>query len=203
MSKRTLLTALMLIVVLNISIPARAGHFDLSLFKSRHSADVYIDIDDFDAAVLIKSQGNRLVVPVDGKGNMTTIGDFELEETKRTYSEIGIGYKLGPITPFVGYSTRAIIFEERIVVKNEITGKNEITKKLDKETKSGIVLGVNIAQKIGNTGIEATIARASSGIYGEVKVKYYFYDYLALLGGGIYHPEINATGITLGFSVAY
>lgn len=38
-------------------------------------------------------------------GCSTEVGDFELNETKRAYAEIALGYKLGPITPFVGYST--------------------------------------------------------------------------------------------------
>ena len=81
-----------------ISVPACAGHFDFGLFGSRHSVDVNVDVDVdvdyFPSAVLIKAQGNRAIVPLQGRGDMTAIGDFEVEETKRSYSEVALGYKL-------------------------------------------------------------------------------------------------------------
>lgn len=202
MSKKVLLV-FALITALSITTPASAGHFDFGLFGSRYSVDVHVDVEGFDAAVLIKAQGNRATVALDSRGDMTAIGDFKLEETKRSYSEIGIGYKLGPITPFVGYSTRAISSEERYVVKNELTGKNNIMAKSDKESLSGLVFGVSFAQKIDRLGVGATVARAASGVYGEAKIKYYINDHLALLGGGAYHPSTNATGLVVGLGISY
>ena len=109
MSKKVLLV-FALITALSITTPASAGHFDFGLFGSRYSVDVHVDVEGFDAAVLLKAQGNRATVALDSRGDMTAVGDFEQEETRRSYSEVALRYKFGPVTPFVGYSTRAIFF---------------------------------------------------------------------------------------------
>ena len=202
-SKKNVSIALVMIIALGIAAPVYAGHFDFAFFGSRHSVDVYADVNSFDVAVLIKAQGNRVIVPIDNKGDMKETGDFTLDEIKRSYSEISVGYKLGSITPFVGYSTRAILFEERRVIENELTGKNEIILKNNTKTNSGLVFGIHFGHRLENIGVEATIARAASGIYGEAEAKYYINDNLALLAGGIFHASINATGVILGLSVAY
>lgn len=203
MCKRTLLVMLLLIVMLGFSAPVSAGYFDFALLSTRHSVDVNIDIEGFDLVVLIKAQGNRGVVPLDSKGDMKSIGDFELEETKRSYSEVRIGYKLGPITPFVGYGTQGISKTERTVAINEITGKNEVVTKNTKDTNSGVIFGVSFDARIGGLGILATLAKASSGFYGETNVKYHISDNLALVGGYLYHPSVNANGVMLGLGVSY
>lgn len=203
MSKKTWLLGLWLVVALSTTVPVKAGQFDFVLLGGRYSVDVEVDVADFPAVVLIKAQENRATVPLDGDGGMTAVGDFEQEETRRSYSEVALGYKFGPVTPFVGYSTRAIFLEERSVIKNGLTGKNQIVTKHDKESMSGLVFGLNFAQRLGRVGVGATIAKAANGIYGEAKVKYYINDHLALLGGGIYHPGVNATGLVVGLGISY
>ena len=56
------------------------------------------------------------------------------------------------------------------MIKNELTGKNQIVTKHDKESTSGLVFGLNFAQRLGRVGVGATIAKAANGIYGESKV---------------------------------
>lgn len=203
MFKKNVLIILVAFLVLAVGVSAYAGHFDFGLLGSRHSVDASIDIEGFELVALVKSQGNRLVVPIDSRGNMTNIGDFELEETRRFYSEISIGYKLGVVTPFIGYSTKAIFSEKRVVAKNELTGKNEVVSKNEKETYSGLSLGLHFGQRLGDIGVGATIATAAGNVYGEAKIKYYISDYLALLGGGVYHPSVNSTGFVIGLGVSY
>ena len=206
---RSKLTFMVMVAALAtlISVPACAGHFDFGLFGSRHSVDVNVDVDVdveyFPSAVLIKAQGNRAIVPLQGRGDMTAIGDFEVEETKRSYSEVALGYKLGFVTLFAGYSTRAVFSEERKVVKNELTGKNEIIARHDKESMSGLVIGLNLEHKVDRLGVAATVAKVAGGVYGEAKVKYYINEHLALLGGGVYHPGVNATGLVVGLGISY
>lgn len=201
--KRFFAIALAIFLMVIMTVPTQAGYFDFALFGSLHSVDVSVDIENIDFVVPIRSQGNRAVVLLDSKGDMTSIDDFELEEAKRSYSEIGIGYKLGPITPFVGYGTRGISITERTVAINEITGKNEVVTKNTKDTDSGVVFGVSFDARIESMGLMATVAKAVDGLYGEVKAKYYVNDHLALLVGGIYHPGVSATGFVLGLGIAY
>ena len=201
--KRFFATALAIFLMVIMTVPTQAGYFDFALFGSLHSVDVSVDIENIDFVVPIRSQGNREVVSLDSKGDMTVIGDFELEETKRSYSEIGIGYKLGPVTPFVGYGTRSISTTERTVAISEVTGKNEVITRNTKDTDSGIIFGASFGARIERIGLMATVAKSVDGLYGEAKVKYYVNDHLALLGGGIYHPGINTTAFVLGLGISY
>lgn len=203
MFKKNVLIILVAFLVLAVGVPAYAGHFDFGLLGSRHSVDASIDIEGFELVALVKSQGNRLVVPIDSRGNMTNIGDFELEEARRSYSEISLGYKFGPVIPFVGYSSDSIFTEERKVVENKVTGKNDVVVNHGKETNGGIVFGLGVDQKLGPVGVLATTAKTPNGIYGEVKVKYHISEYLALIGGYVYHPSVNTTGVVAGLGISY
>lgn len=203
MCKRAMLVLVLLIVILGVSVSVSAGYFDFALFGTRHSVDVNIDVEGFDFAVLVKSQGNREIVPLDSKGDMKSIGDFEIEETKRSYSEVGIGYKLGPITPFIGYGTRGISKVERTVIKNENTGKNEVASTTTTDSGSGLIFGVRLNTRIEDFGVHATLAKAPDGPYGEAKIKYYINDNLTLIGGYLYHPSVKANGFMVGLGVTY
>lgn len=201
--KQNTLIVLIAIFVLGIGMPVYAGHFDFNLFGSRHSVDACIDIGDLDVVALIRSQGNRQVVSIDSQSNMTNIGDFKLEENKRSYSEVGIGYKLGPITPFVGYATRAVFSVKQTVIKNELTGKNEIISKSCKEANAGLSLGLYFEQRLDDISIGITIATDFGDVYGEARTRYYINDHLALLGGYVYHPSVNTTGAVVGMGITY
>lgn len=201
--KRVLIGVLAVVMLSSVSVPAQAGYFDFALWKSRHSVSVNLDVEDFDLAVLITSQGSRSVVPLDSKGDMKSIGDFKLEETGRSYSGIGVGYKLGPATPFIGYATRAVSTVERVVVENEITKMNEVVSRSAKANESGLLFGVGLEVKVQRVGMLATLAKAPSGFYCETNIKYYFNDHLALIGGYLYHPGVNANGVMLGLGVSY
>ena len=203
MLKRTLAIALAVTALSLAATPVQAHHFDFAFFGHRHSVDVIVGIEDFDLVALVKSQGNHAIVPLDSRGDMTATGDFELEETGRSYSEIAIGYKSGPLTLFAGYGTQGVLVTERTIVENEITGKKEAVAKNTKDTDSGVIFGVNLDAKIERIGILATLAKGPGGLYSEAKFKYYISNHLALLGGGIYHPGVNATGVIFGLGISY
>lgn len=202
---RSKLTFMVMVAALAtlISVPACAGHFDWALLGGRQSIDVYLDVDGFDVAVVLRYHDHRKIVLVDNQGDMTNVGDFELEEFKRSYAEVGIGYKIGPFTPFLGYSTMAVYLQEQRVVVNQLTGKNEIVTTQSEEAINGLVFGVSLAQRFQRLGVEATIARAATGTYGEAKLKYYINDHLALVGAGVFHPGINVGGLAVGLGISY
>lgn len=202
---RSKLTFMVMVAALAtlISVPACAGHFDWALLGGRQSIDVYLDVDGFDAAVVLRYHDHRKIVLVDNQGDMTNVGDFELEELSRSYAEVGIGYKTGLLLPFVGYSTRTVHFRTRKVVTSELTGKNEVATTQSEEAINGLVFGVSLAQRFQRLGVEATIARAATGTYGEAKLKYYINDHLALVGAGVFHPGINVGGLAVGLGISY
>ena len=193
---------LVVFLVFAVSLIALADSVDVSCSPSgllSVSLDVVPDIVG-DVAVVFDLGTGKHSLKTNSKGDMTVNGDYEIWEGKRSSSLVGLGYRIGDVTPWIAISSQSTK-----TTKHEMQTKGtDLVKVIADMTEPtrGVAFGINAEQRIGSWGVSGTLAKMPEGVLLNARLKYRMSGIGTAHVGYIFNGYTGA-GIVAGLGISY
>lgn len=200
--KKLSVLAAVIILVLAITPMAFADFVDVGMSLDRTwtlALDVKPDVVS-DVSVIFGLDYAKRDSLVDSKGDMTSVGDYVIKEDSRGSTFVGLGYRLGIITPWVGVGV-----QDKQDVRTDVKLVDSMPKEVSSnltESNKGLALGVNFDHWVGPVGLSGIVAKVPGGISLSARIKYRVLEIGAAHIGYFYNSALGG-GIMAGIGVAY
>lgn len=198
--KSFFLISILLVVV---STTAFANNVDIGyLLNGGYSLALSLSPDNKDGITVVLNHSERNgSLKIDSRGDMTEVGDFEVWEGKKYSGALGLGYRVGPITPWVTLATQSTnTTKHEMKIKD---GKLTETKADITDPLVGIALGINAEYWIDESwGIFGTVAKMPKGVLFDARLKYKVID-VGTAHIGYSYNDTTGHGFVMGLGIAY
>ena len=192
---------LVLLLVVGTSPSVSADNIDVSgALNSVYSVSLDGAPDDSGIVVLFDWTTRNQNEKTDHKGDMNAVGDYEVWDGRLSSVLLGLGYKVGPITPWVGgagQSTKVTKYE----MKLEDGKLNKVTTDVSKSIK-GVAFGVSAEHWVERWGVAGTVAKMPEGIIANARLKYKITGIGTAHIGYVYSGYVGH-GIVAGLGLTY
>lgn len=199
MKTKSVFFALMLVLI--VSSVGLADNVDVSgSLVGVYSISLDAEPDNSGIMVLFDWTTRSQNEMTDHKGNMSVVGDFEEWEGRLSSVLLGIGYRVGPITPWVGgasQNTKATRYE----IKLQDGNLNKVTTDIS-EPARGVAFGVSAEHWIDSWGLSGTVAKMPEGFMANARLKYKVAGIGTAHIGYIYSSYIGH-GVMAGIGLTY
>lgn len=201
MRKHGLIVCMVALLLAMASVGAYASNIDLGLTNDAYWIDITLSTSPFTAVINVQETYTDKVI--ESIGDMTKLGDKLLTGDGVSYIDIAAGYRFGPVTPLIGWSTETVKKTEEIVQLDPISGNNHIVSKDVNERTSGMVYGVNVGVNIDQISLDSRMVVKPNGWYAQVKARYHISDIVAAHVGYMHHNSIDISTLVLGLGIRF
>lgn len=169
MKVKSLLFALVLVLV--VGSVSFADNIDVSgSLNGVYSVSLDSEPDNSGIVVLFDWATRGQNEKTGHKGDMSVVGDYEVWLGRLNSVLLGIGYKLGPITPWVGGASQSTKIT-RHDMKLQDGNLNKVTTDVSESAK-GVAFGVSAEHWIESFGLAGTVAKMPEGFMASARLKY-------------------------------
>ncbi|HHT69186.1 MAG TPA: hypothetical protein GXZ85_08025 [Firmicutes bacterium] len=136
------------------------------------------------------------------KGDMETVGDYQIFEGRRSTVIVGVGYEVGFITPWVGMAGQTVKTrkDERVLLE-DATEPTTVTTDITEPVR-GVALGVTAEYWSGPFGVLGTVAKLPEGVLLNARLKYNVYGIGTAHVGYVYNSH-TGSGVVVGLGLTY
>ena len=199
MKSKSILFALMLVLV--VGSVSWADNVDVSgSLNGLYSVRLDGEPDNSGIVVLFDWNMRNQNEKTDYKGDMKAVGDYEVWEGRLSSTLLGIGYRVGPVIPWVGAAT-----QNTKITKHEMKlqdgNVNKVTTDIS-EPARGVAFGVSAEHWIDSFGLSGTIAKLPEGFMAQARLKYK----VAGIGTahiGFVYDSVVGNAVVAGLGVTY
>lgn len=192
---------LALILVLIVSSVSLADNVDVSgSLSGVYSVSLDGAPDASGIVVLFDWTTRNQNEKTDHKGDMKAVGDYEVWEGRLSSTLLGIGYRVGPVIPWVGaaaQNTKTTKHEMKLQDGN----LNKVTTDISDPAR-GVAFGVSAEHWMDPFGLSGTIAKLPEGFMAQARLKYK----VAGIGTahiGFVYDSVVGNAVVAGLGVTY
>lgn len=199
MKSKSILLALMLVLV--VGSVSWADNVDVSgSLNGIYSVSLDGEPDNSGIVVLFDWNMRNQNEKTDYKGDMKAVGDYEVWEGRLSSTLLGIGYRVGPIIPWVGAAAQNTkITKHEMKLQNG--NLNKVTTDISDPAK-GVAFGIHAEHWIDSFGLSGTVAKMPEGFMANARLKYKVIDYGTAHIGYVYDSVVGH-GIVAGIGLSY
>lgn len=197
--KMRLITVIMLVLLLPSIVVADSVDVSGSL-NGVYSVSLDGEPDNSGIVVLFDWNMRNQNEKTDYKGDMKAVGDYEVWEGRLSSTLLGIGYRVGPIIPWVGaaaQNTKTTKHEMKLQDGN----LNKVTTDISDPAR-GVAFGVSAEHWMDPFGLSGTIAKLPEGFMAQARLKYK----VAGIGTahiGFVYDSVVGNAVVAGLGVTY
>jgi len=199
LKSKSILFALMLVLV--VGSVSWADNVDVSgSLNGIYSVSLDAEPDNSGIVVLFDWNMRNQNEKTDYKGDMKAVGDYEVWEGRLSSTLLGIGYRVGPVIPWVGaaaLNTKITKHEMKLQDGN----LNKVTTDISDPAR-GVAFGVSAEHWMDSLGLSGTIAKLPEGFMAQARLKYRVTDIGTAHIGFVYNSVVG-NAVVAGLGVTY